>query len=319
MAEVSSDFAGAPADGQTRTPRVGVVIVNWQRPTATRACLDALAAQTYRNWFPVIVDNGSADFTGEPLQARFSGADYVRSASNVGFAAGSNLGMHAALARGADWVWFLNDDAAPEPAALGELLTAAQRAPHPALLGAKIVQYAHPDRLDSVALDVDLDSGRVYLRGHDELDRGQHDDLREPLAVTGCALLVRRDACERLGGFDESYFAYLEDADLCLRARAAGLRVAAVPQARVRHDRAPATRGRQSPSSLYYATRNHLALLAAHARGPQWRARLRNARVVAGYLAFALRGDRRGLAARLAAVRRGAGDFARGRRGAEVG
>ena len=297
-------------------PLVGAVIVNWRRPDATRACLRALAAMSRRCEFAVVVDNGSTDFAPDAARAEFPDLSYVRSGLNVGFAGGSNLGMHAALARGADWVWFLNDDAAPEPDALAELLAAAARPPHPAVLGAKIVRQARPERLDSVALDLDLDRGLVRLLGHDEIDRGQYDNVREPLAVTGCALLARRDACERLHGFEESYFAYLEDADLCLRARAAGLPVAAVPTARVRHDRAPATRGRQSPSSLYYASRNHLVLLAIHAPQPAWRSRLRSAAVLARYVAFALRGDPAGAAARVAAVRRGARDYARGVMGA---
>jgi GT2 family glycosyltransferase len=307
---------GEPAHRPTGSPRVGIVVVNWRRPEATRACLRALAAMTYRNWFAVVVDNGTADFADAGERAVAPDVAYAHSAVNLGFAGGSNLGMRAALGRGADWVWFLNDDALPEPEALSELLAAAERPPRPALLGAKIVQCAHPERLDSVALDVDLAGGRVRLLGHDEIDRGQYDQVREPLAVTGCALLVRADACRHLGGFEESYFAYLEDADLCLRARAAGLRVAAVPRARVRHDRAPATRGRQSPASLYYACRNHLVLLAVHAPQPAWRSRLRSAAVLARYLAFALRGDPAGAAQRVAAVRRGARDYARGIRGA---
>src|SRR5262245_62453148 len=94
-------------------PLVGIVVVNWQRPEATRTCLRALSAMTYRNWFAVVVDNGAADFSAEALHAELPGAEYVRSAVNLGFAAGSNLGMRAALAGGAAWVWFVNDDAAP--------------------------------------------------------------------------------------------------------------------------------------------------------------------------------------------------------------
>jgi GT2 family glycosyltransferase len=293
-------------------PCVGIVIVNWRRPTATRACLQALAAATFRNWFAVVVDNAAADFSRDALRAEYPNAEYVRSAENVGYAGGSNLGMHAALARGADWVWFLNDDAAAEPDALAALLAAASDAARPALLSPKIVRHDRPERIDSVALDLDLDSGRIYLLGHDEIDRGQYDQVREPLAVTGCALLVRRDACERLGGFDASYFAYLEDADFCLRARAAGLRLAVVAGARVRHDRPPATSGRQSTSSLYYACRNHLRVLATHAPQAGWRSRLRAAQVVARYVAFALRGAPSGAAQRVAAVRRGARDYLAG-------
>jgi GT2 family glycosyltransferase len=307
----------APHAARADAPPVAIVVVNWHHRATTDRCLDALRQLTYPRWSLVLIDNGCTDFSTEEIAQRAPGAAYLRSPTNLGFAGGSNLGMRTALARGAAWVWFLNDDAAPEPDALDELLDAAARPPHPAVLGAKIVQYGRPERLDSLALDVDLARGRVRLLGHDEVDRGQYDHVREPLAVTGCAMLVRRDACERLGGFNEAYFAYLEDVDLCLRARAASLPVAAVPSARVRHDRPAAARGRQSTASLYYACRNHLVLLARHAPQAPWRSRLRAAEVLARYLAFALRGDLAGAAARLASVRRGARDYTAGVMGAE--
>jgi GT2 family glycosyltransferase len=293
-------------------------VVNWRDRAATERCLEALRQLAYPRWSLVLVDNGCTDFSAEELAQRAPGAVYLRSETNLGFAGGSNLGMRAALAQGAHWVWFLNNDAAPEPRALAELLAAAEQPLRPALLGAKIVQHDQPERLDSVAIDIDLASGRSRLLGHDEIDRGQYDHVREPLAVSGCALLMRRDACEYLNGFGEAYFAYFEDVDLCLRARAAGLPVVTVPSARVRHARAPATRGRQSASSLYYSCRNLLIVLAIHAPQPMWMARLRTAWVVARFLAFALRGNPAGAAARLAAVRRGVKDFADGVTGPHV-
>ena len=102
-------------------------------------------------------------------------------------------------------------------------------------------------------------------------------------------MLVSRAACERSDGFDESYFAYLEDADLCLRARALGFGVAFAPRARVLHRRPAATGARQSTLSLYYATRNHLALLDRHARGSALRHRILRALAAAYNLVYALR------------------------------
>jgi GT2 family glycosyltransferase len=128
------------------------------------------------------------------------------------------------------------------------------------------------------------------------------------VAVTGCALLLSRAACARFGGFDADYFAYMEDADLCLRAREAGLRVALASRARVLHDRAPAGAGRQSLSSLYYSTRNHLILLQRHCPGPPWQRKLQELRVIALSIAYALRAGRPRRAA-VGAVRRGIADF----------
>jgi hypothetical protein len=312
------------ADALTRTrahatPSVGIVVVNWRRREVTLACLKALQGLDYPDWRLFLVDNGCEDFTAAELERLFPGVAYMRTAQNLGFAGGSNAGMRAALAAGAAFVWFLNNDAEPEPEALRELVAAAERSPPAAVVGAKVLQKARPERIDSVALHLDLGWGRVLLLGHDEVDRGQYDDLADVDALTGCAMLVRRDALARLGGFDESFFSYLEDADLCLRARAAGLRVAAAPRARVAHDRPVATRGRQSAASLYYATRNHLELVRRHGRGPHWRSALRAAVVFALNLAYALRAGDGPARARVAAVWQGLRDYRLGRFGARDG
>jgi GT2 family glycosyltransferase len=293
--------------------RVGVVVVNWRRPGVTEVCLRALQRLAYPDWFPVLVDNGCSDFADARVEALHPGGRYLRTAENLGFAGGSNLGMRAALDGGADFVWFLNNDAEPEPAALAELVAAAQRPPGAAVAGAKILLGATPARLDSVALRVDRRTGRVFLLGHDEVDHGQYDGLGEVVAVTGCAMLVSRAAGETLHGFDERFFSYLEDADLCLRARAAGLRVVAAPRARVLHHRSTATGGRQSPASLYYATRNHLFLMQRHGSGGSW---LRSLFLVALNLAYAARPGSASLGARLGAVGRGAIAYYRGESGA---
>jgi len=177
------------------------------------------------------------------------------------------------------------------------------------------VRADDPRRLDSVALHLDLRTGRLYLLGHDEEDSGRYDQLTNTSVVTGCAMLVTREVCERLGGFDESYFAYLEDADLCLRAAAAGFRVVVAPRARVRHRRAAATKGRQSLASLYYTTRNHLRLMRQHGSGSAWQRALRSTAVVTLNLAYALRAGGAPLPARIAAVWRGLRAYRRGEGG----
>jgi hypothetical protein len=290
---------------------VHIVVVNWRQRGATLDCLAALGRMTDRDWALVLVDNGCRDFSQAELDRLAPGARYLASPTNLGFAGGANLGWRAARQRGASWVWFLNNDAMPEAGALSALRAAAAGPPPADLVGAKILQRQAPDRLDSVGVEIDLGSGRLRLIGHDEIDRGQYDGLSDPLAVTGCALFASMAALDALDGFDEHYFAYLEDVDLCLRARELGFRVALAPRARVLHDRLPAHRGRQSPASLYYSTRNHLRLLQRHGRGAPWLRTLQEARVAAWSAAYALARGGGGRLARLRAARRGIADYRR--------
>jgi GT2 family glycosyltransferase len=298
------------AAGQPR-PRVGTVVLNWHGRPDTVACLRALALLSYPNLFAIVLDNGCSEFSAEEVAGLFPAARYLRTDVNLGFAGGANLGMREALGAGADYVWFLNSDARPEPAALTELVAVAEAAP-PAIVGAKILQLEQPQRLDSIALDIDLRTGRLCLKGHDEIDTKQYDRLRDVSAVTACAMLVSRAACERLQGFDEQFFAYLEDADLCLRAHTAGVHVMVAPRARVLHNRVAATGPRQSTASLYLTTRNHLLLMHRHGTGGPFLRALRPLAVALLSIAYALRGAGQQRRARLHAVLRGLRDYRRG-------
>ncbi|MGH7786696.1 MAG: glycosyltransferase family 2 protein [Candidatus Binatia bacterium] len=294
---------------------VAIVVLNWNKRAATLECVQSLHRQAYSQWSLVLVDNGCAEFSAAEVESLAPGGTYLHSPTNLGFAGGSNLGMRAALSRGADWIWFLNNDALPEPDALDVLLATAQRPARPALIGAKILQRARPERLDSAGLDIDLARGRLRLVGHDEIDHGQYDLCTDPVAVPACALLVSRVAAEYLDGFDDIFFAYMEDADLCLRARAAGFSVAFAPAARVLHDRAPATQNRQSLDSLYYSTRNHLLLLQRHSPSAAWERKVQELSVQARCAAYALRAGTGQPRAALSAVRQGIADYRRGRAG----
>jgi len=297
---------------------VVAVVLNWHARETTLECLAALGAVEYDDLSVVLVDNESADFRDHSFPAT-PPVTYLHSPVNLGFAGGCNLGLRHALERGAGFVWFLNNDARPEPDSLRRLVAAAAAAPASAVLSPKIVRHATaPPRIDSIAVDIDLASGRFRLIGHDEVDDGRYDDHHHVDAVTGCALLLRGDIAAALGGFDDRYFLYLEDLDLCLRARAAGGGVVCVPAARVHHDRLPARRGRQSEDSLYYTCRNHFLLMETHGSGGAARRVLRVATILGLNVAYALLDDPRRAPRRLRAVLAGARDYARRRFGPRV-
>lgn len=304
--------AGREMAEQGGSRRVGIVVLNWHGREKTVACLRAVANLSYPDFFVVLLDNGCREFATEDLAPLGLEVLYRSTTENLGFAGGANAGMRVALDHGAEYVWFLNNDALPEPEALAELVATLEAAPGAGLAGAKILLASEPRRLDSVALHVNTCSGRFCLTGHGEIDHGQYEKLTDVVAVTGCAMFVRKDVCENLGGFDERFFAYLEDADLCLRARASGVRVLVAPRARVRHDRATATAGRQSPASIYYTTRNHLMLMARHGSGGKLISLARQALIPGLHLAYALRAGTSDLRPRVQAVLQAVRDYRKG-------
>jgi GT2 family glycosyltransferase len=141
---------------------------------------------------------------------------------------------------GADWVWLLHDDVAPEHDALLRMLEVAESTPTAAVIGPKVRDWDDPRLLVEVGLTIDHSGRRETGLERREFDQGQHDTVRDVLAVGTAGCLVRRDVWDELGGFDPLLPIFRDDIDLGWRANAAGHRVLVVPAARVRHARAAA-------------------------------------------------------------------------------
>jgi GT2 family glycosyltransferase len=216
-------------------PSVAVVIPSWNSLGLLPRCLDSLSNQGVELEL-LVVDNGSTDGSVEYLRER--GVPHVPLPRNIGFAAAVNLG---AARVGAEAVLSLNADTALDPGCVGAL--AAALAADPKLGGAqpRILQ------LDGDS-EGEAGSARLYSAGQAltrdgralELGAGQEQPARVPaehevFGVCGAACLLRRELFERLGGYDERYFAFYEDVDLNVRARIAGWRFAYVPDAVVWH------------------------------------------------------------------------------------
>jgi N-acetylglucosaminyl-diphospho-decaprenol L-rhamnosyltransferase len=189
----------------------------------------------------------------------------LRSAAPLGFAAANNRGVAFLRERVGvpDHLYFVNDDTVSEPEALRELIGHLDRDPRCAIAGPRLM-IEGVGRLNSLGLNVTRDGEACDEGIGRRLEEwGQLPGARPVLAVTGSALLVRHAVFEQLGGWEELYHWYYEDVDLCLRARAAGWGVAAVPAAIVHHALS-ATARRDPELKLYHMFRNRLLLLAVH-------------------------------------------------------
>ena len=217
---------------------ISVIIVNWNRREMLRACLLSLAAQRNTPSFEVIIiDNGSIDGSVEMLETEFShGALHplriLRNQRNRGFCAANNQGFSAS--RG-EFIALLNNDAEASPLWLSELWKAFEQ-PSIGMAASKILVYEDPRRIDKVGHLIYPD-GQNRGRGSGQLDLGQYDRVEEVIWPDGCAAMYRRAMLDQIGGFDEDFFAYADDAELGLRARIAGWACLYVPGAVVRHHR----------------------------------------------------------------------------------
>ncbi len=233
------------------------MVVNWDRRELLRACLASLEAQTFRDFEIIVVDNGSRDGSAEMVAAEFPRARLVRNDRNRGFCAANNQGI--ALARGR-YVALLNNDAEADPRWLEALLGAFAAGGDIGMAASKILVWENRRVIDKAGHLIYPD-GQNRGRGAGETDCGQYDRVEETAWPDGCAAMYRKDMLDALGGFDEDFFAYADDAELGLRARLAGWRCLYIPAAVVYHHLG-STLGRFSAERLVLIERNRVWLAA---------------------------------------------------------
>jgi hypothetical protein len=255
-------------------PGVSAVLVNYNAGRELRRALQSIADELAdTRWEAVVVDNASTDGSGAVVSEFAPWARLVHNDENVGFARGMNQGLAATTGA---LVLLMNPDCRLGTGAVRALSEELARFPHCAIVGPRIL---NPDGSvqGSARGDPDMLTG---LFGRSTLLRRLFPSLAvsrrnviaaEPLAsdasvavdwLSGACMLARRDALNRVGGFDERYFLYWEDADLCRRLRAQGFEVRYVPAATAVHDvgqssrtlKAPAIRAFHASAYLYYGT-----------------------------------------------------------------
>jgi GT2 family glycosyltransferase len=249
--------------GKYHLGAISVVVVNWNRRLLLGSCLQSLARQNLNQPFEVVVvDNGSDDGSPEMVLKEYGKStvfrlQVIRNTENRGFCAANNQGFAVS---DSEFVALLNNDAEAEPNWLQKMAGGFDGRPDVGMAASKILVYEDPRRIDKVGHLIYPD-GQNRGRGSGELDEGQYDRVEEILWPDGCAAMYRRAMLDQIGGFDEDFFAYADDAELGLRARIAGWKCMYIPEAVVRHHRG-ATLGVRSSRRLELIERNRVLLAA---------------------------------------------------------
>jgi GT2 family glycosyltransferase len=245
-------------------PLVYAVILNWNRPDDTHACLASLALSDYPALRMLVVDNGSDFEHARRLCAEELGAEVLWLDRNYGFAEGNNRGMTYALERGADFVLLLNNDTTVDLGMVSELMQVAEKDPNIGVAG-PVIYYADLPGLVWFA-------GMRFRNGLYVVRRGLH--LKPPLKpaeevdfISGCGMLIRRTVLESIGFFSPDYFMYYEDLDFCVRAQQAGFKMVCATRAQMWHAVSASTGGPDSPLKQYYQVKSSLIFYRRHTRG----------------------------------------------------
>jgi hypothetical protein len=284
--------------------RVLTVILNWRTPAMTlKAAEAALRAMEPIEGAITIVDNNSGDGSFETLslaveQRNWARVRVIQSGRNGGFGAGNNLGIRAGLPDGSrpDYVYLLNSDAFPAPDAIRALRDHLDAHPATGLAGSHIhgpdgVPHRTAFRFPSIASEFEgaIRLGPVSRLLRDRIVAGPLPTVTAPVDwLAGASLMIRQSVLDQIGLFDETFFLYFEETELCHRAVRAGWAIDYVVESCVEHIGSVSTGmktwaripGFWLDSRLHYFTKVHgrtyatFATLAHLAGGLLWRARL---------------------------------------------
>lgn len=234
-------------------PTMIVVVLNWNGGDLVCATIESALASVPSPAGIILVDNGSTDGSDLVVEHQFPTVTVIRNGINLGFAAGTNIGIRYALENGADGVLLLNNDAVLADSALTTMCSALLAEPRRGVVVPKIYARApgQSDRLWAAGAKWHSFPPRVKMRGFNEPDTGKYDKPGPVEYATGCALLITRETFEIAGLLDESYFMYQEDYAFCDRVRARGLSIWYEPRALVYH-RVSASSGEGSPRKWRY-------------------------------------------------------------------
>ncbi len=271
---------------------VGVVGVNWKQPSLTAECVRSIEKSENARISVIVVDNGSGDDSLKLLKENCPRALLLENEHNLGYAGGCNRGIQEALRQGCAFVFLLNNDAVVAPNTVALLLEHMEGKPDIGICGPMIMWHDRQGLIQILGARFSPKTGLFHAVGVNEKDVGQYKGPIEFDMVSGCALMIRREVFERIGQFDERFFCYFEEADLCFRARKAGYKVIAVPQSKVFHKNAFSSGGASSPSRIYYSVRNHLLFLEKNEPSGSLLSRwFKSLLVVANYMIFVVLGS----------------------------
>jgi len=244
--------------------RVSVVIVNWNGRRYLEGCLSSVLAQTHPAFEVVLVDNASTDGSVELVARRFPEVRILRNERNLGFAAGSNIGIRATSG---ECVATLNNDAQADSRWLEELVAAMQGQEMVGMAASKMLFAHRPEVINSTGICLDP-AGIAWDRRGGEWDAAEESRPIEVFGPCAGAALYRRAMLDQVGLFDEDFFCYLEDVDLAWRARLMGWRCLYVPTARVYHVHS-GTGQEGSPFKNYLLGRNKVWTIIKNYPSPE--------------------------------------------------
>lgn len=246
------------ADINGGVPLVSIVIVNYN----ARRFLDELLISVSRQEYPLVevlfVDNGSSDDSVEFVRRMFPEITVIENDDNLGYGVANNIGIRSA--RG-DYVFLLNTDTIIKPDAISNLVDFMANRPKVGAAQSKLLLGFDGTLIDSAGSYMTW-SGFLHHHGWSDVDGPEYENDFDIFSGKGASLMLRRSVIDDVGVFDDDFFLYFEESDLCWRIWLAGYSISFVPASVVYHEGGGLTRTLPSSFVDYESFKNRICSLA---------------------------------------------------------
>ncbi len=257
--------------------QITVIIPNFNGEKYLLDCLKSVYENTALEVDVIVVDNASKDNSICLAMEHFPQVQYVLLDENYGFSKAVNEGIKRAKT---PYVFLLNNDAMIQKNCLETLLTAMRSSGKIFSVETKMVQYQNPERIDSAGTFYNA-FGWASARGKGK-PVSKYEKQEQTFAACAGAALYRKQILDKLGLFDENYFAYLEDIDVGYRAKKKGFINIYEPKAQVIHVGSASSGSRYNDFKVRYSARNNLYLINQNM--PWWQIILNGPLLLAGFV-----------------------------------
>jgi GT2 family glycosyltransferase len=247
--------------------RVSVITVNYNQPSVTEELLvSILSKNTYPELEIIVVDNGSAEDKTSHWRQQYPFVKFIRSEVNLGFAGGNNLGIRNATG---DYLFLVNNDTEFTEKLVKTLVETLDTHPRVAVVSPKIRYFQQCDVIQYVGFTpMNMYTAQNASPGQFEKDTGQYDNLVQPTGFAhGAAMMIRKEAINKVGLMAENFFLYYEEMDWCERFKRAGYEIWVNTNALIYHKESVSV-GQKSALKEYFMNRNRILFIRRNAPLP---------------------------------------------------
>jgi hypothetical protein len=236
---------------RNQSVKASIIIVTYNSNEDLKDCLPALYKQSYTDFEIIIVDNASSDGTLDFVTKNFPNVKLIKNNSNLGYSEGNNIGFKSAIG---EYIVILNPDTIPDKEWLYNLISPLESDSSIGATTSKIL--LHNKNQINTCGNITHYTGLAFCNGLYKTI-SEHDKRKIIGAVSGCAFAIRKDIFIMIGGFDDSFFLYLEDTDISWRLRLLGYNILYIPESIVYHK----FKLKLTPEKLYHLEKNRYAMI----------------------------------------------------------